>query len=88
MFDGNYDIDTAFDAVQQIDHVMYLEDFDRGIDQLNAKLGINLKTSHRRRSGHRFEPDSNSINQLKEMLEPEYRFLNRLAGQTAEQGVS
>ena len=42
MFSRSFDIDEAIANVASCSHVMVMEEFAKGLDQLNAKLGLRL----------------------------------------------
>ncbi len=78
MFSKGFEISEALDHVSRLSQVMFLEEFERGIGELNRKTKLVLTTQHQRKSGSRFEPSARSLDRLRELLADEYAFLTKL----------
>ena len=76
MFSAQYDIHEAIERVKGLSHYDFTERFESGIDGLNKKIGLNLRGIHIRKSSYKAEIPQRSIDNLREMVNEEYVFLN------------
>jgi len=79
MFSARYNVDEALERASKLTHSFFTENFANGIGDLNVKTGLSLKPLHIRQSPHRSEIPAQQISRLREMLEAEYAFLERLS---------
>lgn len=75
MFDTNYDINKALENVRTLDHWMFIEEFESGIESLNAQAQVKLPILHFRKGTVKFNPDDADRERLRERLAAEYEFL-------------
>ena len=78
MFSARCDINEAVDGTAGLSHHIITENFDRDIDALNRKTGLTLKAIHTRKTPYKASIPESSIANLREMLEKEYVFLDRI----------
>ena len=78
MFSASYNINEAVRNVKQLSHYFFGDTFASGVDELNRKTGLSLKSIQIRKSGHHAEISSDTLSKLRDMLEDEYRFLDYL----------
>lgn len=74
MFSPNLDLDEALANLARMSQVLFCEELASGVGRMGERLGIPLTIDHRRRS----EPvdiPTDDIERLREMLAPEYRFI-------------
>jgi len=76
MFSKNYDVDEAATNVKQLSHYFFNDSFGSGINDLNKKTGLNLKSVHIRKANYQAKISEAALTKLKNMLNEEYRFLN------------
>lgn len=76
MFSDSYDIDEALENVKRLSLYFFSDMFSEGIDKLNKKTGLNLKSIHIRKASYHAQISDDSLTRLKEMLSKEYKFLN------------
>ena len=75
MFSSDFDVNEAVSKVRQLSHYFFSEEFDTGVDDLNRKTGLALKSIHIRKANYQSQVSEQALLKLKEMLEDEYRFL-------------
>jgi len=78
MFSAQYDIHEAVEKVSGLSHYFFTEDFDRGVDELSRKIGLNLKAIHIRKASYKAGIPESSIANLREMVHEENVFLNHI----------
>lgn len=78
MFSEDFDEERAFERIVRCEHVMFTERFSQGVEELNRKTGLRLKTLHRKKSSGRYDLTDSARKRAREMLEPEYRLLRRV----------
>jgi hypothetical protein len=78
MFSAGYDIQEAVERVKGLSHYFFTEDFDKGVDMINGKLGLSLKATHMRKTTYKADIPQGSLEVLREMVVAEYEFLSRL----------
>lgn len=78
MFSGRYHINEAVAQVKKLSHYFFTDNFSDGIDELNKKTGLGLKSIHTRKGSYNAQIPEASLAKLREMLEKEYSFLDQL----------
>ncbi len=78
MFSSHYDINEAVLNVQRLSHYFFSDTFTNGINELNKKTGLALQPIHIRKSSHHTSITDDSLTKLKDMLNKEYLFLNKI----------
>lgn len=78
MFSPNLEVEEAVNKVENVDHVIYVEDYNRGVADLGTKLGLNLEVKHANQGASACSLPSEQLSKLREMLAPEYAFLAAL----------
>lgn len=79
MFSARFDVDEAVKQVTNLSHYFFTDNFNEGITELNAKTGLGLEPVHTRKAGKCEQIAEDSIERLREMLDKEYRFLERIS---------
>lgn len=78
MFSKDFDVAEAVARAKRVSHYFFTEDFDKGIEGLNRKTGLNLQAMHVRKAEYRAEIPESSIARVRERLAKEYSFLDAL----------
>ena len=78
MFSSHYNINEAVLNVQQLSHYFFSNSFSNGINELNRKTGLELEPIHIRKSRYNNTISENNLIKLREMLDKEYKFLERI----------
>lgn len=78
MFSKHYDVNEAIAQVEKLSHYFFTDNFSDGIDELNKKTGLSLDPIHIRKSSYSTQISESSISKLREMLDKEYSFLDRI----------
>jgi len=78
MLSKGMDINEAISRLKNISHVMFTEEFDKGVYELSRKTGLTLHPVHIRKSQYRADISENDILLLKEKLNDEYAFLEKV----------
>jgi len=76
MFSSDFNKREAVSNVQKLSHFFFSENFNKGIDELNEKTGLNLEAMHIRKASYQAQISEGSLAALKDMLSDEYRFLD------------
>ena len=76
MFSTDFNVDQAQDMLNNVSHIMFTEKFDSGVEELNRKLGIDLESIHIRKSTRENVIKQSELDDLRDVLEIEYRFLS------------
>ncbi len=78
-FSQELDPDEAFENISSLDAVYFQSEFEHSIQNLNQRLGLNLKIRNDRRSTAEFDPklQKEDKNWAKSKLELEYQFYNK-----------
>ncbi len=79
MFSRKLNIDEAKNAINRVNHILFLDDYKTGIEELSKRLCIDLKASHSNKM-EAAKPTfpQEQIDAVKLMLEPEYKFLDEI----------
>jgi hypothetical protein len=75
MFSADFDVDEALERIMRCDHVMFTEQFEKGIDELNRKTGLNLIPRHNLKARRSWKMTDVERRLAREILDPEYRLL-------------
>lgn len=76
MFSRSFDIDEAIANVASCSHVMVMDEFARGLDELNSKLGLQLpNVPSVRKSEVEFEPTEVQLEVLRRMVSAEHQLV-------------
>lgn len=78
MFSKDYSVEEAVAEVEKLSHFFFTEAFSSGVEELNRLTGLDLKAIHTRRSGYSEEISDDSLSRLRNLLDDEYAFLDRL----------
>lgn len=78
MFSDRYNVDEAIERVKTLSQFIFTERFNTGIDEINKKLKLNIKPLHIRKRSYSAKISENCIVNLREKLDNEYVFLNRI----------
>jgi len=80
MFSSSFDINEAARKAQELSHYFFIDTLDKGIYQLNQKVGLRLEPIHIRKSRYHAPISEGNLSRLRNMLDDEYRFLDRIRG--------
>jgi len=86
MFSKDLNIDEALENLSKCDLVIDLDSFEEGIAELRRRTGHAIEYSHDRKAKVNFKPSEIELARLREMLEPEYRFLERARREVMREG--
>ncbi|MGH9017655.1 MAG: hypothetical protein ACRDY1_07905 [Acidimicrobiales bacterium] len=78
MFSAAFDVSEAVDRVSRCHHVHFVEDNAAGVAALGRRLGLPLLSRRERVTGSRTELTVKELEQLRELLAPEYEMMSRL----------
>lgn len=78
MFSNKIDVGQALNNLNKISHVMVTEDFTTGVEGINSKLGLKLQSLHIRKSPKKNIIEQSSLDDLREVLDKEYKFLSMI----------
>jgi len=78
MFSSIYNINEAVRNTQGLSHYFFTDTFDDGIYHLNRKTGLSLEPIHIRKSTYQATLSQESLTMLRNMLDDEYKFLERI----------
>ena len=78
MFSKDFYIDEAVRNVHTLSCYFFTEAFEMGINELNSKSGLSLEAVHIRKANYRAQISDESLVMLRDMLDDEYRFLERI----------
>lgn len=78
MFSEKFDIKEAIYNISKISHIIFTEDMNNGIQQLNSKLKLDVKPIHIRKSKNKYSITKHQSQNLHELLRKEYIFLNSI----------
>lgn len=78
MFSSKFDVNEAVAQVEKLSHYFFIDNFSNGIDELNKKTALSLEPIHIRKAGYGTQIPESSISKLREMLDKEYSFLDRI----------
>jgi Sulfotransferase domain len=80
MFSPRFDVSEAVDNLSSVDLVMRFESYASDLEVLSGKIDRSLVPYHRRVSSFAFELSPESEERARELLKPEYDFLQRSVG--------
>ena len=83
MFSKNFQVDEAVEQIERLDHYLFLDDFDSGIEELNQAASISLKPLWYKRDAAKFSPTKSSIRKLRTLLSDEYRLMDLIRNQSS-----
>jgi hypothetical protein len=78
MFSPDLDIKEGLSNVKKLSHFFFCEKFNNGVNELNQKLGLNMKPMHVRKSRNHAPITNENLIALKEILKDEYKFLSMI----------
>lgn len=78
MFSPNFDVDEAVSQVNSLSHYFFLKSFDKGVEELNRRTGLELSPIHTRSTVVSVEVSEEQLTRLRSKLDPEYRMLSEL----------
>ncbi|MBF0450869.1 MAG: sulfotransferase family 2 domain-containing protein [Candidatus Magnetomorum sp.] len=81
MFSKTFDINEAYDRIQNCSHYFFTEQFSTGLKQLSSKSGISLEVEAihaRKSSNNEIEISDKDKYILRDLLNPEYILLDKL----------
>ncbi len=78
MFSASFDLNEAFDNILSCSRVLFVEDFERGLDQLAGDLGVKLQVRHAKRAANDAPISADERERLRDMLSPEYELIGRV----------
>ncbi len=78
MFSKNFDIEEAFDNICNCSHVLLTRKLPEHSRNLGRKLNLELKPRHVRKGSFDIQFDDKFIDRLTDMLEKEYRLIEKL----------
>lgn len=78
MFSENYDIKDAINEVKKLDEVIFTENLEMGLKKIENSTGWILPNEIRKNYGYKEKIDDATLNYLKDILKPEYEFLEKV----------
>lgn len=78
MFSSDFNVREAVSNVQKLSHFFFSDNFNKGVDELNDKTGLNLEAVHIRKASYQAQISEGGLAALREMLNDEYQFLNSI----------
>lgn len=79
MFSPSFDVEEAIERIGHCSMYFFTEAFSEGIDEINSRLNLELKQLVIRKTNRKYiNVNDDEISRLREILEPEYRLLDRL----------
>lgn len=76
MFSPNFDITEATSNVKSLSHFFFSDSFGKGVDEINKKTGLKLRSIHIRKAKYKAQISDDSLATLRDMLHDEYRFID------------
>lgn len=77
MFSKKFDINEAVKVLKSMDFVLRTESLEKNLEELSAELNWPLKLYKARNYGYKSKVSEQELTRLKEMLLPEYEFLEK-----------
>jgi hypothetical protein len=77
MFSSSFDVDEAVERIRSCAAVLFLDDYERGLQDLSHRLNLPLGVFHRRASRRNTALSETEIGRLRELLAPEYEMIAR-----------
>jgi hypothetical protein len=90
MFSSSFDVDEAVERIRSCAAVLFLDDYERGLQDLSVRLNLPLRAFHKRASRRNTVVSQAEVGRLSELLVPEYDMIDRLqrsASTHARQGA-
>jgi len=78
MFSDTYKISEAARKVRDLSYYFFSANFDKGVFAINNKTGLSLESIHIRKASYHAQISGNSLARLRDMLNHEYKFLDRI----------
>jgi hypothetical protein len=78
MFSPSFSVEEGLASVAHVSHVLFTEDFARGIEELNRQTALNLRSIHSRKTSFQEALDPEDEARARQVLEKEYVFLEKL----------
>ena len=78
MFSETLNTDEAFEAIAQCNHIMFTEQFNKGLNQLSERLGFALQSQQKNRSRTDVSVLEGEVEAARRQLRPEYDLLKRV----------
>lgn len=75
MFSNSYSIDEAVSRICSLEHVLFVEDYSKGVAALGRKTGLAIRDRHDRRSKQKIQISKDSKSRLNEMMQDEFDLL-------------
>lgn len=79
-FSPHYDVESAYESIMACNHVIFVEDFNDGLQKLAEKTGLPLRSTHVGQSSRNDKPHltADMRDQLRTQLQPEYVLYERV----------
>lgn len=78
MFSPSFQLSEAVTNVGSLSYFFFNDSFNEGVEELNQKLDLKLQPLHARKASYKSEITAQQKLELRQMLEPEYQFLDAL----------
>lgn len=78
MFSKDFDVSQAFDSIGRVDKVIFTENLEEGLKELETLTGWRLPISNQKKYNFEEEISDTQILKLKTLLEMEYKLLSML----------
>lgn len=78
MFSENYEIEDAILEVKKLNGVIFTENLEMGLKKIENSTGWILPNEIRKNYGYKEKIDDATLNYLKDILKPEYEFLEKV----------
>ncbi len=78
MFSKNLDPDEAFENIRKCNMILMTETLNRDFECLMKMLGMDLPLHHAKKSSIKVELSEKDLSALRELLEPEYRLMDKV----------
>jgi len=79
MFSEQYSVDQASERLEGLDAVLFTESMAAGVENLREQTGLDLTMLHKRKSQHVVDLDPQTLQRLREKLQPEYELLEKIS---------
>lgn len=78
MFSKSFNLNEAHEELEQLDHIVFTEDLNQGLKELESKINWNLPISNQKSFGYKEDISDNLMLRLRESLDLEYELLNKI----------